>query len=154
MEFSLKGVDKDLFIEGTKIRIHKRKGFLQAESEKTISASKVSSIQTKKPGLVSGYIQFSVIGDHSISAMASGSTMQAATDENAVLFVGNENYELALKIKAYIESLEDEKESNAASTAQPASSPADEIRKYKALADEGIITQEDFEAKKKQLLGI
>jgi hypothetical protein len=50
MEFSLKGVDKDLFIEGTKIRIHKRKGFLQAESEKTISASKVSSIQTKNRG--------------------------------------------------------------------------------------------------------
>lgn len=31
---------------------------------------------------------------------------------------------------------------------------ADEIRKFKELADEGIITQEEFEAKKKQLLGI
>ena len=28
------------------------------------------------------------------------------------------------------------------------------IRKYKALADEGVITQEEFEAKKKQLLGL
>ena len=33
-------------------------------------------------------------------------------------------------------------------------SPADEIRKYKALLDDGIITQEEFETKKKQLLGI
>lgn len=33
-------------------------------------------------------------------------------------------------------------------------STADEIRKFKELADEGIITQEEFEAKKKQLLGI
>lgn len=30
----------------------------------------------------------------------------------------------------------------------------DEIRKYKALLDDGIITQDDFDAKKKQLLGI
>lgn len=31
---------------------------------------------------------------------------------------------------------------------------ADEIRKFKKLADDGIITQEEFEAKKKQLLGL
>lgn len=30
----------------------------------------------------------------------------------------------------------------------------DEIRKYKQLLDDGIITQEEFEAKKKQLLGL
>ena len=33
-------------------------------------------------------------------------------------------------------------------------SSADEIRKYKQLADDGIITIEEFEAKKKQLLGL
>ncbi|MBQ6884894.1 MAG: SHOCT domain-containing protein [Clostridia bacterium] len=33
-------------------------------------------------------------------------------------------------------------------------SSADEIVKYKALLDQGIITQEEFEAKKKQLLGL
>ncbi len=33
-------------------------------------------------------------------------------------------------------------------------SSADEIRKYKELLDDGIITEEEFEAKKKQLLGI
>ena len=32
--------------------------------------------------------------------------------------------------------------------------PYDEIRKLKALLDDGIITEEDFNAKKKQLLGI
>ena len=36
------------------------------------------------------------------------------------------------------------------------SSPSvpDEIRKYKELMDEGILTEEEFTAKKKQLLGI
>jgi hypothetical protein len=150
MEFSLKGVDKDLFVEGTKIKIHKRKGFLQAETDKTIPIGKVSSIQLKKPGLAAGYIQFSVIGDHSISNMVSGSTMQAATDENAVLFMGNEAYEVALKIKEYLEAFEEGKSPGAIPGGSV--SAADELRKFKALFDEGVISQEDFEAKKKQLL--
>lgn len=33
-------------------------------------------------------------------------------------------------------------------------SPADEIRKFKGLLDDGIITQEEFNVKKKQLLGL
>lgn len=40
---------------------------------------------------------------------------------------------------------------------QPAAAqldPADQIAKFKKLADQGIITQEEFEAKKKQLLGL
>lgn len=37
---------------------------------------------------------------------------------------------------------------------ETASSPADEIKKYKELLDMGAITQEEFDAKKKQLLGI
>lgn len=33
-------------------------------------------------------------------------------------------------------------------------SPADELRKYKQLLDDGIITQAEFNAKKKQILGL
>ncbi len=32
--------------------------------------------------------------------------------------------------------------------------PVDQIRKYKSLLDEGIITQEEFDCKKKQILGL
>lgn len=35
-----------------------------------------------------------------------------------------------------------------------ANSNADELKKYKDLLDSGVITQEEFEAKKKQLLGL
>jgi hypothetical protein len=38
--------------------------------------------------------------------------------------------------------------------APPAASPADEILKYKNLLDVGAITQDEFDAKKKQLLGL
>ncbi|MBR4734039.1 MAG: SHOCT domain-containing protein [Lachnospiraceae bacterium] len=53
---------------------------------------------------------------------------------------------------------EDEEPSHTADA--PISAPADgvdvaaELRKYKALLDDGIITQEEFDAKKKQLLGL
>lgn len=43
--------------------------------------------------------------------------------------------------------------SGAANTA-PAASAADEIKKFKELLDAGAITQEEFDAKKKQLLGL
>lgn len=39
-------------------------------------------------------------------------------------------------------------------TIQAALSPADELKKFKELLDMGIITQEEFDAKKKQLLGL
>jgi hypothetical protein len=44
------------------------------------------------------------------------------------------------------------KETNTVSQEQPQTT--DEIKKYKELLDEGIITQEEFDAKKKQLLGL
>ncbi len=37
---------------------------------------------------------------------------------------------------------------------EPKSTSADEIRKYKMLLDSGAITQEEYEEKKKQLLGM
>lgn len=39
-------------------------------------------------------------------------------------------------------------------TATQALSPADELKKYKALLDDGTITQDEFNAKKKQILGL
>ena len=51
---------------------------------------------------------------------------------------------------------EQEAKNPPAPAAAPAAeaSPIDEIRKYKALMDEGIISEEEFRMKKKQLLGL
>ena len=38
--------------------------------------------------------------------------------------------------------------------ANPQSTSADELKKYKELLDTGVISQEEFDAKKKQLLGL
>jgi len=42
----------------------------------------------------------------------------------------------------------------ASTPSESAISSTDELRKYKELLDDGIITQEEFDAKKKQLLGL
>lgn len=49
---------------------------------------------------------------------------------------------------------EDEVVAPQSSNTQTASSTADEIKKFKDLLDAGVITQEEFDAKKKQLLGL
>ena len=51
------------------------------------------------------------------------------------------------------EQYESEKNAKNAPTIQ-AHSPAEELKKFKDLLDAGVITAEEFEAKKKQLLGL
>lgn len=55
------------------------------------------------------------------------------------------------KLQLIIKERENEQASKA-SNASSSNSVADEIRKFKALLDDNIITQEEFEAKKKELL--
>ncbi|MBR5012842.1 MAG: SHOCT domain-containing protein [Clostridia bacterium] len=43
---------------------------------------------------------------------------------------------------------------NAQQNGQSAISSADELKKFKELLDMGVITQEEFDQKKKQLLGL
>ena len=49
---------------------------------------------------------------------------------------------------------EETEESSSAASASNAVSAADELKKFKELLDMGVITQEEFDAKKKQLLGL
>ena len=63
---------------------------------------------------------------------------------------------LYMDIKVAIDNYK-ENESNAATSSavvQAALSPAEELKKFKELLDLGIISQEEFDTKKKQLLGL
>lgn len=53
-----------------------------------------------------------------------------------------------------ISEIEEDEVPQANTTPVPAISAADELKKFKELLDMGIITQEEFDAKKKQLLGL
>ena len=64
-----------------------------------------------------------------------------------------ESLQKAVSVLSIITKSEEAQKTEKAPNASTVSA-ADEIRKYKALLDDGIITQQEFEAKKKQLLGI
>lgn len=150
--FEFKGAGKTIVkIEGNFIRL-KRKGALNflnhgLDGEKTIDINNMTGIQIKKANFfTNGYIQFIFMG----SQESKRGVMAAATDENTVMFTKREQ-KMAEEIKVYIESiLVNKSKSQVAASV----SGADEILKYKELLDQGIITEEDFQAKKKQLLGI
>ena len=71
----------------------------------------------------------------------------AVHDENSILF-NKKELPLILEIKEYVEY----KINSKASIGTTSISVADEILKFKELLDQGILTQEEFDAKKKQLL--
>lgn len=94
-------------------------------------------------------IQFGILGGRECTQ----DIFAAANDENTLMLKPGEQSEKAEIIKNYIEEriLEASKPKE---TPQQQSSAADEILKLKQLLDVGAITQEEFEAKKKELLGL
>jgi uncharacterized membrane protein YdbT with pleckstrin-like domain len=91
--------------------------------------------------------------------------LQKALDYGTVIVVtGNDDEPITLVdienpegLRTDIMTMMETVASRANSTASPApvaQSPEDEIVKLASLRDQGIITQEDFDLKKKQLLGI
>lgn len=125
------------------------KGFMNSINKgltgtKKICLDNVSGVQYKKPGLTTGYLQIIVIG----SQEAKGGVFNAVQDENTISFDKKEINQI-LEIKEYIENYISNK-----NRPVQVSSDADELLKYKELLDMGAITEEEFEAKKKQILGL
>ena len=151
---SANGVYRQLELLPTKIRI-RRKGHTdltahEQEGNKEIPIRQISSIRLKKPGpLAYGYIQFAFLGGQKSKR---GAAFQAAfrgdSDENTIIF--NEKQLLEFEqMKAAIE-----KEMNSEDETERASRALEDLEKLAALRDRGIVTEEEFAAKKKQLLGL
>ena len=122
------------------------------DGEKTIYFVDCIGVQYKKSSVAIGYLQF-----ETASAVMNnkGSNM---FNENSftwdVSVVSNETMEeVANFAKRKIDELKRAKSPGFAPAAAAPSS-ADELKKYKELLDLGVITQEEFDAKKKQLLGL
>jgi hypothetical protein len=152
MELTLKGKQgKTVIVTGDVVRIVKE-GFFTGRNERTLPIRNISSVEVKKPGGFTGFIQFSIAGGavRDRSYTLTGGAYDAVQDENSILFNGEQEYQLALRIKSYIESW-----SSAAGQAPAvtATSVADEIRKLKSLLDEGVLSRDEFEQQKKKLLG-
>ena len=140
-------------MEGDCIRIIKKRRLFAARRERLLPICNITSVEVKKPGLfVAGFIQFSIAGGvaRDTSFTITGGAWDAIQDENSVVFGGRRRYRSALEIKHYIQKYSEGKSSSSAHS----TSAADEILKLKNLLDKGILTRAEFDAKKKELLGI
>lgn len=91
----------------------------------------------------------------SVSAVSTGiGSISVSTSSGTIKFNGIINYDEIHKVLSKL-IIERQQNKNVVLASGPvAGSNADELKKYKNLLDGGIITQEEFDAKKKQLLGL
>lgn len=149
ISMSAKGLGGEIELLQDRIRI-KRKGVQSfvlhgLTGDKEILTSQISAVQCKKAGmLTNGYIQFSFLGGHENKS----GILAATQDENTLMFTPRQQRDiLALK-----ERVDQMLASSAISTTVP--SNLDELEKLYGLKEKGIITEEEFNNKKKQLLGL
>lgn len=116
-----------------------------SKGEKSVPIKSITAVQIKRPRLTAGYIQFAYSG----ASESKGGVLDAVKDENTITFSSKKELKQAEELKALIESLQNE-----SNQSTPQSSDADELLKFKELLDEGAITEEEYEAKKKQILGL
>lgn len=119
--------------------------------EETYPISKIQSFALKEPRALSpGTITFRTAQAAS-SGIGLGLGVSAAIGAEQNFFFAKGDLATALQLRDYVSNFEAE------STPQSDGkvvSVVDEIRGLKGLLDEGILTQEEFDAKKRQLLGI
>ncbi len=121
------------------------------KGDKEIALSGITAIQWRNAGVLTlGYIQFTFSGALDLR----GGILDAQKDENAVTFNRKQQSDFERARALIDQHRAASAQTQAAAAPAAALSAADELAKWAALRDQGVITPEDFEAKKRQLLGL
>lgn len=146
------GINASLLLMEDRVRIQRKeeKTFLNQgfRAQKDILFSQISSVRLKRATtLGSGYIHFSLLGR--------GETRGADPnrDENTVTFRGAQQPEFD-RIKSAIEARMAALKTAVTRPPLSAMSYIEELEQLAALRNKGVITEEEFAAKKRQILGI
>lgn len=116
--------------------------------EKKFYYADLTSVQFREPGTITdGYMEFETLGAHSSNNSA------AYTSENAIAFTKN-HLPLMREIYAFVDGKIREYKERKNQPVVATVSAADELKKYKELLDADIITKEEFDLKKKHLMGL
>lgn len=116
----------------------------------------ITSVEFNSGTVGNGQITFHTLGGNDKNSglgSAPGYNGGVYNNNNAVVFNPAYSNDVEL-IKKLTEKKMGFWNNNQQPIANNTSSNADEIRKFKGLLDDGIISQEEFDAKKKQLLGL
>lgn len=146
-----------VYFDGSTIRIERKKalGRLSAgKGEKIIPLAAITSVQVKPAGaMVNGFIQFTVPGGIEGRGGFGSQTFDAVADENSIIF--------RKKSQAAFEALRDavqhalaEHHQGTANRNPVANDAAGKLKQLGELRDSGVITGEEFEAKKAELLDL
>lgn len=159
-EMKLKCTNGLLIVYDDKIIISRKTamGFLSQglKGDKVFFYKDLSSIEYKKPSFfANGYMKFITAGTNETNQNIGilGNTTKKALQDANTLILRAFNKEIPIlsdKIYQYILN----KISNTKNGNISINSSADEIMKFKKLLDDGIITQEEFDNKKKKLLNL
>jgi hypothetical protein len=115
------------------------------KGDKEIFINQISSIQIKKAGLLTnGFIQFAFMG----GLEAKDGLLQSTSDENSLIFT-KKHQESFEQIKEAIERKFFSKNNNVLPN-----NDINDLEKLSGLHTKGIITDDEFNAKKKQILGL
>ena len=149
MELQAEGVNGQIVLSEDRVVISRKGalGFLTQglKGDKNIMVSAITSIQFKNATMwTNGYIKFAFQGGKE----AKGGLFQATQDENSVMFKSKQQPAFE-KIRDEVE-----KRTQVGSNSTITSSGADEVAKFAELRDKGILTEEEFQLKKKQILGL
>lgn len=120
------------------------------------------TVQWTPASIATQFAMIVFITHENASNYVSANNLNNMVDTNKIPFCSGmfsykeaNNYvkDLFLQIKEAMDKYKEQENNVPENPASPISS-ADELMKYKALLDSGIITQEEFDCKKKQLLGL
>lgn len=116
----------------------------------------LSGIDYKKPGLTNGYMRFVTAGTATYNSGTGlfATPQSSAQDPNTVILRAFNRKVPALSEEIYQFILQKISEAKTNTVISESFSGADEIAKYKSLLDQGIISQEEFDNKKKQILNL
>lgn len=122
--------------------------------DESFPISKIQSFALKEPrALSAGTITFQT-GQANTTGINLGFGIGAALGAEKNFFFQKAELDAALQLRDYVTSYESRQSVSSEADGQKVVSVVDEIRGLKGLLDDGILTQEEFDAKKKQLLGI
>ena len=157
-KFRIKGENKTMIVYDDKVVLEGEKGFFAAavgvnQGQKTFPYESISSIEFVDATLVrNGVLTFLIQGDRGVGgAIGIGKAIIGYDNDNAFVYVKRSLNDEVSSAKSFIEN-QMIKSKQASRTVVNTLSPADELRKFKQLLDDGIINQAEFDEKKKQLL--
>lgn len=123
------------------------------KTEEVIPISVIQSFSLTKPGRVHGTIEFTTAKTAS-GGVNIGFGVIAALGAQNTFYYYKEDFEIAKQFRDIIINYDKFSSQPDPAPTGTVVSVVEEIRGLKSLLDDGILTQDEFEAKKKQLLGI